>query len=284
MLFVVALTLGVVVVSAQNALDQLKTYGESGPAANAKGAPPGAHAEPGVTGGLPDVTGIKLGMPLREAYTILQTAHPKDHIDMDANNIPGINKPVLTEFRFEGAQEQVRVAVTPPPSQQVVWKIWRVLSQQKINHANVVSTLREKYGKESAIVPTGANEQQISEMWWFFDEQGRPGKPQQGNFANSIDSSNYCIGQLSRPSWVAAPNLPTFVGQRDPRFEWCTSSGIGIRALFQSQEIVGSLNVLVFNFPAAMRSGKAELDFINDVGKRQQQQQIDQSKQARPKL
>src|SRR5215469_3179686 len=172
-------TAGVVALSAQSALDQLKAYNESGPAANkgaatAKEAAPGAQAKaPSTPGGLPDVIGIHLRMPLREAFTILQTAHPKEKLETDAIKIPGIDKPVLAEFRYDnyytaykgpGSQiEKVAVDVTPPPNQQVVWKVRRDLSGQKIYRANLLSSLREKYGKEAGTNPQLANDQRLQD-------------------------------------------------------------------------------------------------------------------------
>lgn len=287
----------VVAVSAQSALDQLKAYSEPGapnnaaPAAGKSAATaPEANGQ-AATGNLPDITGVRLGMILRDAFTVVQAAHPKDRLQTDPVNIPGIDKPVLSEFRYESGykgqgitEERINVDLIPPPSRQVVWRVWHLLSQQKIYHANVVSSLREKYGKESATVPEVANDQQIREMWWFLDEQGRPAKPPQGNYAQAIGAVTYCKSKLERSSWMAPSNTALQLDDRDPRFELCSTAGIGIHADFGSGDIVTALQVEIFNYPAAIRSGKAELTFVDEVSKRQQQQQIDQSKQAKPKL
>src|SRR5260221_4794273 len=144
-------TVAVVAVSAQSALDQLKAYTESAPAqgragaapAASKGAVPAAQAQ-AAAAGFPDIIGMRLGMPLREAYTILQPAHPTAKLGMYPYPLPGIEKPVLEGFSLGfssvGAQvEQVIVDVTPPPNRQVVWKVRRYLAQQKIYRANVLS-------------------------------------------------------------------------------------------------------------------------------------------------
>lgn len=57
-----------------------------------------------------------------------------------------------------------------------------------------------------------------------------------------------------------------------------------MHASFGPAEIVSLLLVETFHVPLAVRSGTAEMSFVNEVAKRQQQQQIDQAKQAKPKL
>ena len=80
-----------------------------------------------------------------------------------------------------------------------------------------------------------------------------------------------------------APNLEGHLKKLDPS-DWCTTSGIALHASIPPVEIVGTLYVEMFHVPIAVRSGSAEMAFVNEVAKRQQQQQIDQSKQAKPKL
>jgi hypothetical protein len=119
----------------------------------------------------------------------------------------------------------------------------------------------------------------------MLDEQGRPVKlpPPQSNFASGFDMVATCAGQLGG-SWFAPNNLERTLSSPDPRLDWCFSSGIGILAEVPPIEIVTSFQVSMFHYPLAMRSGKAEMAFVNDVGKRQQQQEVNQSKQAKPKL
>jgi len=75
--------LAVATLRAQSALEQLKAYSESAPATGKTVAPPTASAKTSPAG-LPDIVGIRLGMPLREAYTLLQTAHPTTKLGTSA--------------------------------------------------------------------------------------------------------------------------------------------------------------------------------------------------------
>ena len=45
--------------------------------------------------------------------------------------------------------------VTPPPEKQVVWRVQRFIGRQKIFRANVIASLRDKYGKETAALLGG---------------------------------------------------------------------------------------------------------------------------------
>jgi hypothetical protein len=165
----------------------------------------------------------------------------------------------------------------------------RLLSQQKIYRANVLSSLREKYGKEAGTTPFVANDQQISDMWWILDEQGQPAKlpvPRPSD-QNGVQTAANCSQRFNASeggsSWFAPNNLENSVNGLDTS-DWCNASGIGVHASFGPAEIVTQLVVETFNVPLAVRSAKAEMAFVNDVLKRQQQQQIDQAKQAKPKL
>jgi hypothetical protein len=290
----VAVTFSQVSVSAQSPLDQLKTYTDPS-AAKAKAATTPATPAKGTAAGFPDIAGLRIGMPLRDAFTVLQTQHPAVKLGMYPLDIPGIDKPVLEGFSYGWETlafhpEKVIVDVTPPPGQQVVWKVRRYLSQQKIYRANVLASLREKYGKEMATTPAVATDAQISEMWWILDEQGHPAKlpPPGGGYQFADQRALQCgqkliYGNDPGSSWFAPNNLDGLLKNLDPN-DWCTQSGIALHAFIGGGDIVMMLNIDMFDIPLAAHSGSAEMTFVNDLAKRQQQQQIDQSKQAKPKL
>jgi hypothetical protein len=48
--------------------------------------------------GLPDILGIQLGMPAREAHAKLQAQIPKNKIQVMSDNLPTIDKPVIKSF------------------------------------------------------------------------------------------------------------------------------------------------------------------------------------------
>src|SRR5689334_3382299 len=83
--------------------------------------------------GLPDILGIQLGMPAREAHAKLQAQLPKNEIQITSTNLPTIDKPVIASFTsatkqnvFPGMEsDRVTVDVTLPPNRQVVWRASR---------------------------------------------------------------------------------------------------------------------------------------------------------------
>ncbi len=293
-----SVTIAAAAVSAQSAIEQLKTYTQPAPATGKAGGPnAAAPAAPrnGEATGFPDIAGLRIGMPLREAFTLLQSAHPAVKLGMYPLDIPGIDKPVLEGFSYgwetlAAHPERVIVDVTPPPNQQVVWKVRRYLAQQQIYRANALASLREKYGKEMATTPAVADDQHISDMWWVFDEQGHPAKlPNPGPSWPSADlklaecGQKLIYGNDPGSSWFAPNNLEGQLKNLDLA-EWCMSSGIALHAYIGPGDIVRMLNVDMFQLPLAIRSASAEMKFVNELAKRQQQQQIDKAKQAKPKL
>src|SRR5258708_20504223 len=137
----------------------------------------------------------------------------------------------------------------------------RQLTQQKIYRANVLSGLREKYGKETGTVPFVANDQQMTDMWWILDEQGHPGKLLGGQ--DGVERAAACLQKFSASeggsSWFPPNNLTQRHLDALDTSEWCYSSGIGVHASFGPAEIVTTLVVETFNVPLALRSAKAEM-------------------------
>src|SRR5690349_12067483 len=92
-----------------------------------------AVAVPAFAEGLPDILGIQLGMPARDAYAKLQAALPKNKVEVQSTNLPTIEKPVILSFRSGshdvagGAEgDEVIVDVTLPPNKQAVWRVSRL--------------------------------------------------------------------------------------------------------------------------------------------------------------
>ena len=83
--------------------------------------------------GLPDILGIQLGMPVRDAHAKLQAALPKNKIQIMSDTLPTIDKLVIKSFSSASAEQimmgsegdQVTVDVTLPPNKQAVWRVVR---------------------------------------------------------------------------------------------------------------------------------------------------------------
>ena len=177
-------------VAGDSAVDQLKAYTES---------PPPSGKTYSAPAGPPAIVGLQLGMPLREAFTLLQTEYPAHKLDTAATDLPTIGKPVLNGFAVglspvRSADEWITVEVTPPPAPQVVWRVRRYLGRQKMYRANVIDSLRQKYGKETAelVGESVADDRHASTLYWVYDEHWRPEKPPRDNMLFTL---NECSGR-----------------------------------------------------------------------------------------
>ncbi|MBP2646950.1 MAG: hypothetical protein H6Q77_574 [Gemmatimonadetes bacterium] len=248
---------------------------------------------------LPDIVGIRPGMPAREAFAALQAKYPKVPLQTLALQLPTIQKPILIDFAVgfspvQSVEERIAVRVTPPPEKQVVWEVQRFVGKQKINRANVLASLREKYGKEAAGFTNGTQVKDIdkdaADIWWIFDEQGHPAK-----FADSYNTAYSCQVKFSKDSpgltfnaegggaWFGESNIiPMEKDLQDSG--WCNTSMIAVIAYIGGEEIVTAFGVQVIDMPLAVRSARAEVNWLKDLASKQQQQQIEESKQAKPKL
>ena len=112
----------VLAVSAQTALDQLKVYTEGAPGKAAPGKEGPATAKGAAPAGQPDIVGLRIGMPVRQAFTILQSDYPAKKLDTTSGRLPTIAQPVLDGFSLgfnpvPQPDERINVNVTMPPSQ-----------------------------------------------------------------------------------------------------------------------------------------------------------------------
>ena len=186
--------------------------------------------------GLPDVLGIQLGMPAREAHAKLQGQFPKNNLQVSSINLPTIEKPVITSFQSAPKQtiamgdeaDIVTVGVTLPPNKQAVWRVYRqhFFPDKGIPKKTLLASLREKYGKESRAIasngkPTTTDESQIVSLLWLMDEQGRPVTlpPPVG----MTDPLRSCEGfeEGNADSLVESPPPMTFSGSD---YKWCQSN------------------------------------------------------------
>jgi hypothetical protein len=141
--------------------------------------------------GLPDILGIQLGMPARDAHAKLQSALPKNKISIMPTKLPTIDKPVILSFASAPASQimmgmegdTVTVDVTLPPSKQMVWRIERqhFFPNKGIPKKTLLASLREKYGKETRALQlqgrATTDDAQVTSLLWLMDEQGRPAPP-----------------------------------------------------------------------------------------------------------
>src|SRR5437764_14356141 len=102
--------------------------------------------------GLPDILGIQLGMPVREAHAKLQVELPKNKLQVGTTNLPTIDKSVIASFSSNPQKgimmgdegDSVQVYVTLPPNKQTVWNVLRTrfFPDKGIAKATLLASLR----------------------------------------------------------------------------------------------------------------------------------------------
>src|SRR5437660_6337074 len=137
---------------------------------------------------MPDILGVQLGMPARDAHAKLQAQIPKNKIQVMSDTLPTIDQPVIKSFSSAPAGaimmgqegDQVTVNVTLPPNKQAVWRVVRqhYFANKGIPKTTLLASLREKNGKETRTnfseKQPATDDSQIHHLLWLFDEQGRP--------------------------------------------------------------------------------------------------------------
>ena len=250
--------------------------------------------------GLPDVLGIQLGMPARDAHAKLQAQIPKNPIQVTTANLPTIEKPVISSFQSVPKQtiamgdegDIVTVGVTLPPNKQVVWRVYRqhFFPDKGILRKTLLASLREKYGKESRAIasngkPTTTDEGKIVSLLWLMDEQGRPvALPP---LVVMTDPLRSCEGfeEGTADSLVESPPPMTFASAD---YKWCQSNYTAVTVRFidsEVPELYSRLMVGIVSLPFARRAGEATMKWKQEIAEGQHKQEIERAKQQeKPKL
>lgn len=246
-----------------------------------------ALASYAVADGLPDILGIQLGMPVREAHAKLQAELSKNKLQVGMTNLPTIEKPVIASFSSNPQQgimmgdggDSVNIYVTLPPNKQSVWWVERTrfFPDKGIAKGTLLASLREKYGKETvAWIVTGTpttDDSKVTALVWLFDEQGRP-----GTLPSSMRIENCTWGPT-----VAESSLPSHVVRN-----WCHTSFIAVLAQFSissTPELYDRMVVTMVNLPFALRAGDATVKWKNDIAEGAHKQEIEKGKkQEKPRL
>ena len=157
-----------------------------------------------------------------------------------------------------------------------------------MNRGTLLASLREKYGKETYNVGNGgsaaANDQDIAEMYWMYDERGKRIQPPNPSFG--------LTGGNSGCPWGTGENAPGQSGNPtgfNAWSAWCASTYVGVHAQLSADSRDPANFVAVFEMdaidvPLAVRAQKATADWYQDIGQRQHQQEVERSKAQQPKL
>ncbi len=232
---------------------------------------------------MPDVVGVRLGMTEQQALQILHGQYPRSRFqEIPAGGIFPTNPKADYGFNILPTNEiatDVVVSLTAPPSRQVVWHIVRFTRRLHANHANVLATLREKYGKESfAGVANGTkttDDRNIGMLFWIFDEQGNRA-PMPSAQAFGSNDINFCVGR----GIALNPGPRTPMDEvKDPN--WCASF-VGVVAQIDPTEIVENTTVAVMDMRLANRTANAYVAWKRDADAKARAAEIEKSKKNKP--
>lgn len=252
--------------------------------------------------GLPDILGIQLGMPARDAHAKLQAQLPKNKVQVMSTNLPTIDKPVITSFSSAPAEQisigmegdVVGVNVTLPPNKQVVWRIARqhYFANKGIPKTTLLASLREKYGKETLTnVPQGkpaTDDSKIQNLLWLFDDQGRtaplPSAPGLTNTATLASCNS--LGENENLGLIEV-YADLYKGQ-NPQNDWCYTSYTAVFVgLVESDppELYSQMRLVAVSLPLVLHASEATLKWKKDIAAGQHKQDIEKAKQQeKPKL
>jgi hypothetical protein len=230
---------------------------------------------------MPDVVGVHLGMTLPQALQILHGQYPRHQFqEIPYDYIPGQK----LEYGFnvlptnEIATDAV-VSLTAPPSRQVVWHIVRFTRRLHANHANVLASLREKYGKESfAGLGNGTittDDRNIGMLFWIYDEHGSRA-PMPAAQAFGSNDITFCLGRGIDLN--PGPKMP-MDEVKDPN--WCASF-VGVVAQIDPFEIVENTSVAVMDMRLANRTANAYVAWRRDADAKVRAAEIAKSKKNKP--
>lgn len=231
---------------------------------------------------LPDITGIRLGMPMAEASAMVQKLNPGRPMD-SLRDGPSANQLFVNTLRVADSRivTDTYVSLTLPPQPQLVWQVSRTLQQPNVARATVIGALRQKYGKEAfdlrgTLAPAG-NDDEIVYMWWVFDEQGRAvsnahfQQPGPNGCATALEVSGGYYMQVARD-----------LG-RGPT-GWCATHFVGLKATISIQPILNNLLLEMDDEALLMRSAAATGAWVRGESARAQQDATDRAHQVKPKL
>ncbi len=246
--------------------------------------PPGENdAVPMDSSKLPDITGIRLGMPMAEAGALVQKLNPGRPMD-SLRDGPNASHLFVDTLRVADSRvvTDTYVSLTLPPQPQLVWRVFRTLQQPNVARATVIGALRQKYGKEAhalrgTLLPA-ANDDEIDSMWWVFDEQGRAvsnTQLQQGGLPNGCSAGFSPPGGYYMQVARNTGHVPT---------GWCATHFVGLKATITSRPILPYIILEMDDEALLMRAAAATGAWVRGESAQAQQDATNKSNQVKPQL
>jgi hypothetical protein len=241
---------------------------------------------------LPDVVGIRPGIPIGEAYQLLKAHQPKGTIDYAQKRVQEMSGKLIThalQYSSTGSvqdPEVIVVDITFPPAPQTVWRVSRYLHFEPGKEpvpATLLTALRQKYGQDvPSTMPQNA--------YWVFDRQGHPANRSAGldlsDCAMYVDHPNapgiltHNVGDDSAPSMpLSALLMQTVVAaNRDACHEFVyVAASLSLDSPRNS--LVRAISTTITDVGVLERSQIAAHAFLNRAATSQQQRVIKKAKE-----
>ncbi len=242
-------------------------YPQSSASSSSTPAPPPNYAA------LPDILGIKPGMPAQQAYELLKAHSPKSKIVIGQYPMPGVSeKPVPTAMAVSvldaDPAEYVVLLLTPPPAKQVVWSVSRTFEMDRnkpLLTSKVLAGLRQKYGPE------------VGERFWAFDEQGQRNEsvgPKGLNCPGRVIGLNVA-GPNSMVTEVVSSLLSVPLASTNPCYSF-----VAVSAVFNgpNPEYVFHVDVELTDWALGQRAQQAYQAFVANANAAKQKNELEKAK------
>ena len=228
---------------------------------------------------LPDVLGIRTGIPAQEAYDLLKKLAPGALIGIGQFPVAGVSdKPVPVSMAVKTLNteqiEYITVWLTLPPSKQVVWAVGRSIEfdqGKQLFKSAVIGGLRQKYGPET----------DEEYRFWAFDSQGRRPEGAGRKGANCANRQNW-NPTVAPPQAATYASMTPLMVPMGPR-TMCDSL-IQVKASydsFQSPEYVNRVTVTVSDLSLARSSQETYQAFLANADTARKQEELERAKQRK---
>ncbi|GAC1660025.1 MAG: hypothetical protein NVS9B15_24050 [Acidobacteriaceae bacterium] len=234
---------------------------------------------------MPDIVGLRLGMDARAALAAVRARYPTNPLNVYDTNMSTFPNNVLQGVIVNPRglyDERLDFSSTLPPDKPVVWRVERLTNAMHVARETLISALRAKYGKESALVGGDPSSpvtdlRDVAGILWLYDEAGRHVPIPHDNLPATLD----CLKQFQ--SGVGNGFLLNEAhGEKIPT-GWCATSFVAVYATFgQGAPIIEMVNTQMVDLPLAVRTAHATALWYRGQAERARKQDLEKAKAAKP--
>jgi hypothetical protein len=237
---------------------------------------------------LPDVVGLRLGMPAPAATVAVHKAYPVNIIEhFPFSSWPDGSNPNMG-FTVLDAQNQndvdMYLSFTAPPGPQLLWRAYREMRipGPGIDHHVLLKDLRAKYGRESFATSREQvvkDDAQIATLVWLFKEDGEQ-IPLSALTPFQVSNVFRCWG-ISHPT--PAPLMP-YDKQFATDYPGFCSGIVALKIDMNASIVTKFVQFEMEDIPLAIRTADAANGYLANVAAEERKKELEKSKQVKPVL